>query len=311
MVTLAAARNYSQIDAFFNKTSASRKACVARAKELVGDVDGVVVPVDVQGMRSYTVYAGPELDIVVQFRMESLALNISLATAIYGSLRRNFMGDVAHFMALFWKAPQPFGLEYRSRLRETYVTDLKLLNNLLPSRFRHTIKTCIDAIDDILSLPMVLLHRDFGPCNIIVDEATCHLVGVINWAEAEVCPFGLNLHSLGFLSGKLHLSNGWTRYGDYHTLQDIFWERFKGEVGGLSGHQLQTIKIARALDVLLLSGFTSRLANEPKPVPITDDKQGHYNMMLLDGFLINPETRFEFDWQSYLYSRNASLPSSI
>lgn len=89
IVTLAAARNCSvdsQVDDFFNKTSASRKACDARAREVVGDMDGVVVPVDVQGMRSYTVYAGPELDIVVQFRLESLAPNTSLATKIYGSL---------------------------------------------------------------------------------------------------------------------------------------------------------------------------------------------------------------------------------
>lgn len=206
-------------------------------------------------------------------------------------------------MALSWKAPQRVSPEYRRRLREIYVTDLELLVNSLPSRVQHTLKTCINAIDDILSLPMVLLHRDFGPCNIIVDEATCHLVGVINWVEAEVCPFGLNLHSLWFLFGKLHLSNGWTRYGDYHTLQDIFWERFKEGIGGLSSHQLQTIKLARALGLLLSFGFTSRLANKPKPVPITDDEQGRYNMMLLDGLLINPETRFEFDWQFYIYSR--------
>lgn len=57
-------------------------------------------------------------------------------------------------------------------------------------------------MDDILSLPMVLLHRDLGSCNIIVDEATCRLIGVIDWAEAEVCPFGLNLHSLQSLTGK-------------------------------------------------------------------------------------------------------------
>ncbi|KAK3339417.1 hypothetical protein B0H65DRAFT_511635 [Neurospora tetraspora] len=345
------ASNYfvdSEIDAFFTKTSASREACNGKARELVGDGD--VVPVDVQGVCSYTVYAGPELEYVVQFRLESLALKAeisSLATDIYGSLvpkvsfegklgeegdgkkeplyvylmtrmrgmthldfisahgfpenspdnflwRKNLMGDVAHFMALSWNAPQPVSPEYRSRLRDAYVGDLQLLNNSLPSRFGPIIQACIDAIDDILSLPMVLLHRDFGACNIIVDEATCHLVGVIDWAEAEVCPFGLNLHSLGFLTGKLHLRNGWTRYEDYHVLQDTFWERFKEEVGGLSDDQLRTIKLAGALGLLLSSGFTSRLANKPKPVPIGDDEHGRYNMMSLDGFLINPLTKFDF-----------------
>lgn len=140
---------------------------------------------------------------------------------------------------------------------------------------------------------MVLLHRDLGSCNVIVDEANCHLVGVIDWAEAEVCPFGLNLHSLQTLTGKLHLRNGWTRYEDYDTLQDVFWERFRREVGGLSDNQFRLIRLARVLGLLLSSGFTSRLANEPKPVPIGDDEHGRYNMLSLDGFLINLQTRFD------------------
>lgn len=47
-------------------------------------------------------------------------------------------------------------------------------------------------MDAILFLSMLLLHRDFGACNIMVDETSCHWVGVIEWAEAEGCPFGLN-----------------------------------------------------------------------------------------------------------------------
>lgn len=156
-------------------------------------------------------------------------------------------------------------------------------------------------MDGILSLPMVLLHQDFGSSNIIVDEATCHLVGVIDWAEAEVCPFGLNLYSLQSLTGKLHLRNGWTRFEDYNTLQDVFWERFKREVGSLSDDQFRSIKLARVLGLLLDSGFTSRLANEPKPVPIGDDENGRYNMLSLDGFLINSQTKFD----SFEYSDTA------
>ncbi|KAK3402311.1 hypothetical protein B0T20DRAFT_346108 [Sordaria brevicollis] len=350
IVTLAAAKNYSvdsEIDAFFTKTSATREACDARARELVGHDN--VVPVEVQGVCSYTIYAGSDLEFVVQFRLKSLELKTeitSLATEVYGSLvpevsfkgilgeeekgkeqlyvylmtrmrgmthldfilahghpenspenfawRKTLMEDVASFMALSWKSPQQVSLEYRRRLRETYVADLELLDNSLPIRFRPIIHRCFDALDDIFSLPMVLLHRDFGTCNILVDEATCHLVGVIDWAEAEVCPFGLNLHSLRFLSGKLHLREGWTRYNDYDALQEVFWDTLKREIGGLSEHQLRTIKLARALGLLLSAGFTSRLANEQKPVPIGDDERGRYNMMSLDGFLINPETMFDF-----------------
>lgn len=76
----------SEIEAFFKKTSATRAICDTKAVELAG---GNAVPVDVQGACSYSVYAGPDLEYVVQFRLKSLALATevtSLATEIYGSL---------------------------------------------------------------------------------------------------------------------------------------------------------------------------------------------------------------------------------
>ncbi|KAI0399816.1 hypothetical protein F4802DRAFT_533771 [Xylaria palmicola] len=333
----------SEIEAFFEKTLASRPICDARARELAG---GSVIPVDIQGACSYTVYAGFGLEYVVQFRLESLALSAdvaSLATEVYGPLvpkisfegkigegeqeplyvylmsrvyglthldfilahgfpenspdnlgwRKNLIGDIAHFMAISWKSPQPISPEYRNNMRHTYIRDLILLRSALPSRFQPIIQICIDSIENIMSLPMVLLHQDLGSCNIMVDEATCHLVGVIDWTEAEVHPFGFNLYSIQSLMGKLHLRNGWTLFGDHKTLQSIFWERLERDVGGFSTNQLQAIELARVLGLLLSRGFTSRLANEPEPVPIGDDEDGRYNMMSLDGFLINPQTKFD------------------
>ncbi|KAI3317841.1 hypothetical protein HD806DRAFT_540847 [Xylariaceae sp. AK1471] len=335
----------SEIEAFFKKTSAIQATCDDRAKELAG---GDVIPVKVQGACSYTVYAGPSQEYVVQFRLASLALKTevaALAIEIYGSLapsvsfegklgdgegygreplyvylmsrvrgvthldfilahgfpenspdnvfwRKNLIGDVAHFMAVSWNTPQPISSEYQGALRHTYIKELLLLHASLPSRFQSIIQLCIDSIDDIMSLPMVLLHQDFGSCNIIVDEATCHLVGVIDWAEAKVCPFGLNLYALQSLLGKLHLRNGWTLFEDCNTLQALFWERFQQDVGGLSTTQFRSIKLARVLGLLLSYGFTSRLANEPEPVPIGGDEDGRYNMMSLDAFLTNPRTKF-------------------
>ncbi|KAJ4322003.1 hypothetical protein N0V84_005051 [Fusarium piperis] len=266
----------SEIEAFFKKTSATRAACDARARELAGEN---VVPVDVQGVCSYSVYAGPELEYVVQFRLESLALKTgvtSLAAQVYGSLTPKVsfegkVGDGGKEPLYIYLMSRPVSPEYCGILRQTYIRDLRLLHAALPSRFQPIVQTCIDSIDDILSLPLVLLHRDFGSCNIMVEEATCHLVGVIDWAEAE-----------------LHVRNGWTQFGDYDTLQDVFWERFKREVGGLSDDQLRTIKLARTLGLLLSHGFTSRISNEPLSVPIGDDEHGRYNTMSLDGFLINP-----------------------
>lgn len=75
-----------QTSDFFAKTSASRRDCDARSEELVG---GKATPFGLQGTCSYTVYAGPCLEYVVQFRPKSLQLNMemaSLASQVYGSL---------------------------------------------------------------------------------------------------------------------------------------------------------------------------------------------------------------------------------
>jgi hypothetical protein len=74
------------VAAFFTKTTVTRNACDLRATELV---DGGLQLVPTQGVCSYTVYAGPTLDSVIQFRLKSLALPskiMELAHHVYGKL---------------------------------------------------------------------------------------------------------------------------------------------------------------------------------------------------------------------------------
>jgi hypothetical protein len=196
------------------------------------------------------------------------------------------------FFALSWKGPQDVDQRYRDSLHHQYQKELDLLLACLPDRFRPLIQESLSRLPAILSLPMVLLHRDFGVCNIIVNEKSCNLVGVVDWAEAEIAPFGLNLHSHQRLISKVHLKNGWVRYDDYVILEEIFWSTFSKEAGGLSNETISIIKSARIVGLLLSRGFTSRLANMPEPVPIRDDESGAYNMRDLDGLLINPATMF-------------------
>lgn len=197
------------------------------------------------------------------------------------------------FFALAWNAPQEVDQAYRDSMAETFEKELQILLVSLPDRFHSIIHTTLASLPSILSLPMVLLHKDFGDCNIIVEEESCHLVGVIDWAEAEIGPFGTNLHSLQDLMSKLHLKNGWIRYEDYDALARSFWETFSDQVGGLGEETIKAIKAARVLGLLRSWGFTSRLANMPKPIPIKDDDSGRYSMMILDGLLLNPTTRFK------------------
>ncbi|CRK19066.1 hypothetical protein HYQ45_006421 [Verticillium longisporum] len=315
-----------EIAAFFSKTSVPRESCDALARELMdGDL---VIPVAVQGACSYTVYAGQGLGHVVQFRLKSLGLKAgtaALARLVFDTLapdvsfkqqlgedfttagrepllvyvmtrirgisyldfkrfhrspenlperkayRKNLMQDVARFFALAWKAPQEVGRADRDRITRIFQKELHMLLVALPDRLHPIIRTTLASLPSIFSLPIVLLHKDFGDCNIIVEEESCHLS----------------------LMSKLDLRKGRIRYEDYDDLARLFWENLSDEVGGLGDDTARSIKAAMVLGLLRSRGFTSRLANEPKAVPIRDDDSGRYYMMILDGLLLNPATRFE------------------
>jgi aminoglycoside phosphotransferase (APT) family kinase protein len=97
---------------------------------------------------------------------------------------------------------------------------------------------------------MVLLHNDFGSFNMLVDEKSCNLLGVVDWAEAEIAPFGINLYAHDRLISKIHLKHGWSRYNDYRLLDEIFWSTFSQETE-VDNKTIKTIKAARIARVLL------------------------------------------------------------
>ncbi|KAK4865246.1 hypothetical protein LT330_001869 [Penicillium expansum] len=324
---------------FFQKTSVDRSSCDDRARKLVG---GTVTPVAVQGASSYSVYAGPNHEYVVQFRLRSLWLKteiVNIASKIYGSLvpsvacygqigrdvsgkerlslyvmsrvkgirhldfvnthnlpenspeyftwRENLISDVA---SLTWKTSLNVDASFRENLYQRYDEDLRLLLAALPNRFHAIIQQSIDTLPAIFSLPMVLLHKDFGMRNVMVDADNNHLIGIIDWAEAEIGPFGTNLHCLQQFMSKYRLGVGWIRYRNYDTLNNNFWKILS--VGaGLEEETIRTIKSAMIVGLLLSHGFTSRLANMPKPEPIRDDESGAYEMLGLDSLLIAPATK--------------------
>lgn len=76
-----------EIAIFFSKTAVTRDKCDELAKDLVGGDQ--IIPVAVQGVCSYTVYAGQGFGYVVQFRLKSLGLKGdigALARRIFGTL---------------------------------------------------------------------------------------------------------------------------------------------------------------------------------------------------------------------------------
>lgn len=111
---------------YFMQTSATCEACDAKAKELVG---GRVIPVTVQGNCSYSVYAGPELEFVVQFPLKSLVLRpeiSALAREVYGLLAPNvsFHGQLGD------DSKEPLFVYVMSRIQGISHLDFILANNV-------------------------------------------------------------------------------------------------------------------------------------------------------------------------------------
>lgn len=116
-----------EIGHFFEKTSATRIACDTYTKEHLG---GDVVPVAVQGVCSYTVYAGPNSEVVAQFRLKSLQLRMetmNLARAIYGHLapQVTFRGQVGEDA----EGKEPLYIYVMSRIQGISYLDFILAHN--------------------------------------------------------------------------------------------------------------------------------------------------------------------------------------
>lgn len=105
-----------------------------------------------------------------------------------------------------------------------------------------------------------LCHGDINEMNLLVDEKTRHLTGVVDWAEASAQPFGLSLWGLETLLGYSD-RDGWHYYSSSNALEGTFWTAFEDETNdisednGISEDDKKIIDISRRVGMLLRYGF--------------------------------------------------------
>lgn len=83
------------------------------------------------------------------------------------------------FFALAWKAPLEVDRAYRDRMAEMFAKELQILLVALPDRFHPIIRGMLASLPSIFSLPMVLLHKDFRDCNIMVESSSYLLASLL------------------------------------------------------------------------------------------------------------------------------------
>lgn len=132
---------------------------------------------------------------------------------------------------------------------------LNLLSSELPVRFQPAVQNVLRNISLVEALPWVLSHGDIVAGNVMVEPLTGHLLGLVDWAEAELLPFGLSLYGLEELIGEIS-ATGFDYHQDASDLRALFWKQLIEEIPALqSPPVLHAVKLARDLGVLLWHGI--------------------------------------------------------
>ncbi|KAH6630947.1 hypothetical protein B0J18DRAFT_448904 [Chaetomium sp. MPI-SDFR-AT-0129] len=163
-------------------------------------------------------------------------------------LLRSTLDDYARLMAC------PDG----NQLLGTYLPQLQQLRQGLPERFFPTLDQLIHQLPDLFveGWPFVPNHVDLLEKNIHVDVATGKIVGICDWRNAEVSPFGMSLGGLETMLGVATTSGSFWRYHPNHeVLRGHFWTRFYHYLGGASDNVRRRIETARLIGLFLANGF--------------------------------------------------------
>lgn len=71
----------------------------------------------------------------------------------------------------------------------------------------------------------MLTHGDLSRTNILVDEDTYNITGIVDWSLAAILPFGMDLDCL-FLTAGYMSRDGWHDYSCRLQLHEAFWAEF-------------------------------------------------------------------------------------
>jgi hypothetical protein len=151
-------------------------------------------------------------------------------------------------------------LECPGKVGSTIVHRLEKLSAELPdAQLRERAEDTLRIVQHMTDYPVVLNHGDLIPSNILVDERTWEITGLVDWAEAELLPFGTCLYGLEHLLGYMappspDSPTSFVYFNDAAGLRELFWNCLFDAVPGLC-HREKGVKAVRDLGVLLWHGI--------------------------------------------------------
>ncbi|KLO08911.1 hypothetical protein SCHPADRAFT_908233 [Schizopora paradoxa] len=174
------------------------------------------------------------------------------------SLRRTTVQDFARFFASAWNnTPKGMPCPSRASLLDEYSSELSQLHEGLPERFRLTLADLIFMLPSLLEAnwPLVPNHTDLLENNIHVSKETGHIMGICDWKDITISPFGMSLGWLETMLGIRTTNRGWCYHPNQQDLRDLFWETMYKEMGGVTEGQKKLIDVSRLIGMFLEHGF--------------------------------------------------------
>jgi len=135
-------------------------------------------------------------------------------------------------------------------------------------------------VQEITSLPWVLTHGDLVPGNIMLSPSSGHLTGLVDWAEAEVLPFGLCLYGLEEILGEM-TESGWRYHPEAKRLTEVFWAQLRKGIGDVKRKRMK-IESARKAGILLWWGIAW---DDGRIDRVVEDGRDGVEVARLDAFL--------------------------
>jgi len=148
----------------------------------------------------------------------------------------------------------------RGKVGATMISRLERLASELPDAYlRERARETMRAIQRMEEYPVVLNHGDLIPSNILVDQNTWEITGLVDWAEAEYLPFGTCLYGLEYLLGNMTISlpgsaPKWTYFNGATRLRELFWARLI-DAAPKSEARMDDVRMMRDMGVLLWHGI--------------------------------------------------------
>ncbi|KAF5017336.1 hypothetical protein F66182_10745 [Fusarium sp. NRRL 66182] len=172
-------------------------------------------------------------------------------------LLRQTVQDFASFFASAWhNTPSSMPCPSRNSLFSQYSSQLSELVQGLPDRFRPSLEYLTAQLPRLFveDWPLVPNHNDLLENNIHVNPETGQIVGICDWRDTTIGPFGMSLGGLETMLG-IRRMRGWCYHLNQQELRDLFWVTFYNAIGKFSEELRDLIEVARLVGIFIENGF--------------------------------------------------------